>query len=465
MKIMSDPAVVVTCHEPYLKWLPEALASIDRQRTTASDRIVVFDGCAAPALPGSWRAVTGEWHHPSKARNAGLATTTSQWIVFWDADNIMMEGYLNAMSDAIARCEPDVAILYPDMCVTDEHLRPRTYWRARDWDYWEMRAQNYVDTASVWRRDALEMAGGWCETIFGFEDHALALCITELGWKASHCPEAVIIKREHEEMRYWEHHGSDQVLNDLWKMRSLGIVTLLAGREETFDNWRDFLLEADLPPRTSLYAVDNSGNPSFASRLFQTCRRIADERGFLHLDMARDDGRYNPAEGRPYLDRGRHLHVARLYASALPRVREDLILTLEDDMSPPLDAVRRLVDVIGFRPWGNVGVAAAAYSLPLDQSKVCAGYGRDGWDPSVTWGDLDDSAIDVGCVGGGCAVWANWAVRRFPIHLRWEDELGWDAVLSRELLRRGYSVRLHGGVRCAHNLNKRPELVSSSPEN
>ena len=85
---MSDPAVAVTCHEPYLKRLPEALASIDRQRITASDRIVAFDGCAAPALPGSWRAVTGEWHHPSKARNAGLATTTSQWVVFWDADNM-----------------------------------------------------------------------------------------------------------------------------------------------------------------------------------------------------------------------------------------------------------------------------------------------------------------------------------------------------------------------------------------
>src|SRR5262249_28325405 len=67
----------------------------------------------------------------------------------------------------------------------------------------------------------------------------------------------------------------------------------------------------------------------------------------------------------PYLERRRHQHVASLYAAVFPRVGEDLILSLEDDVEAPLDAGRQLGEEIGYRSRGAVGVVAASYSMPV----------------------------------------------------------------------------------------------------
>jgi hypothetical protein len=67
---MPDIAIIVTCHEPYLKWLPTAMDSINRQLKVA-EYVVVFDGCRSPIIAeGQWRVVEGNWQHPSAARNA-----------------------------------------------------------------------------------------------------------------------------------------------------------------------------------------------------------------------------------------------------------------------------------------------------------------------------------------------------------------------------------------------------------
>jgi hypothetical protein len=63
---VSDIAVVVTCNELDLKWLPEALGSIDRQRPEAAERVVVFDRCKSPAVNAEpWRFIAGDWGHPA----------------------------------------------------------------------------------------------------------------------------------------------------------------------------------------------------------------------------------------------------------------------------------------------------------------------------------------------------------------------------------------------------------------
>ncbi|MCD6352471.1 MAG: hypothetical protein J7M26_10155, partial [Armatimonadetes bacterium] len=62
--------VVVTCHQPYLRWLPQALASVERQTDRPDARVLVLDDCQAPAgVAGGWRIVRGAWHHPCPGRN------------------------------------------------------------------------------------------------------------------------------------------------------------------------------------------------------------------------------------------------------------------------------------------------------------------------------------------------------------------------------------------------------------
>ena len=52
----SDIALIVTCHEPYLGLLEEALASIERQWPAPAECVVMLDGCSPPSFIGDrWR--------------------------------------------------------------------------------------------------------------------------------------------------------------------------------------------------------------------------------------------------------------------------------------------------------------------------------------------------------------------------------------------------------------------------
>jgi Glycosyl transferase family group 2 len=450
--VISDLGVIVVCHEPYLRWLPDALSSVDRQLPGTGERIVIFDGCAAPDwLPDGWRSQTGHWGHPSGARNAGVAATTAPWLIFLDADNVMPDGYLAAAGGAIAAAPPEVGIVYPDIEYVDASLTSLRRWTMPAWDYWSLRQQNCVDTASTWRRAAVEIVGGWPPGAY-LEDYHLALAITAAGWTAIRMDGPAILIREHGHDRRTAHRQrTASLLTHLWQARSLAIVSLLAGRGWLLDRWTRFLLDAELPPRTALYIVDNGGDRGFSRRVRDAAELIAAERGLTHLDIATTGAPYPALELEHYLAKRRHLHVAQLYAATFPRVHEDLVYTLEDDVEPPLDAIRVLGEEIGYPARGRIGVAGGAYASPTFAEHVCAAPGHAGWTGSIAWRDLPRAPIDVGCVGGGSAMWANWALRECVTHVRWEQTLGWDGVLCSALRANCYRVRLHGAVRCQHH--------------
>ena len=450
---MNEIAVIVTCHAPYLRWLPEALESIDRQLPPPAECVLICDRCQPSAIASHWQLVVGDWGDPAPVRNAGMVATHAQWMIFWDADNVMPPGYIAAVRDAVSAAASDLAIVYPDIQYCNASLEPQSVWQMPTWDYWAMRAENCIDTSSAWRREAVELAGGWFSDVGLFEDYALALAITALGWKAERLNGPAMLMRLHPQGR--TQVSPQEVLTSLWRARSLAIVSLLAGRDDTFDRWRNFLLKADLPPRTALYVADNSGRKEFTRKALDACHQINSARGLTHLSFSATGQPYRPSPAEPYLIRERHLHVARLYANLLTRVGEDLVLTLEDDVEPPLDAVPRLAGEIGHRSRGAVGAVAAAYAMPHMEGQVCAAQGRERWGEPLRWNQVPLKPFDVGFVGGGCTVWANWVLRGLPIHFWWDATLGWDGALCIELQRRGYQVRLHGGVRCHHHVHGR----------
>ena len=454
---MTGIAVVVTCHEPYLRWLAGTLASVDRQSPPALERVVVLDGCTPPAdLPTHWRAVTGQWGSAAGARNAGLSVVTTPWVVFFDADDVMPSEYLAAVRRAIEGARPNVAIIYPDLQYCDDELRPRSRRDMPPWSYWSLRAENYVSTAGAWRRTALLLAGGWSTRAGAFDDFAAALDVTAAGWHGAKLDGPAVIVRQHPDSQLQSSRSAGQWLTDIWRARSLAIVTLHAGRLAGLTRWRDFLLGAELPPKTSVYVVDNGGDPEFTRRLAEACEQIREARDCIkHVDISQLGERYRDTPGDPYLAEGRHEHVARLYASVLPRVTEDLVLTLEDDMDPPPTAIRALGEQIGYPSRASIGAVAAAYAMPYDEHLVCAGLGTDNWGTSVDWAKLTDVPLDVGYVGGGCTMWANWALQEAALQLDWQRWLGWDAMLCQWLRLNGYRVQLHGGVRALHHIDDR----------
>ena len=73
---MSHIALILTCHAPYLRWLPEAVASIDRQLPDGAEALVVFDGCPPVELPGRWHSLAGRLSFTTGTRT-GCSTPLS----------------------------------------------------------------------------------------------------------------------------------------------------------------------------------------------------------------------------------------------------------------------------------------------------------------------------------------------------------------------------------------------------
>ena len=440
---MSDIAVVITCHTPYLKWLPDVIASIDRQRPEAAESVVVFDGCDALPLDDSrWRSIRGTWGDPSPARNAALAAIAAPWIVFWDADNVMPDGYLAGMQQAIDAAPPDCAIIYPDFQYFDEQWAPVGSWTMPEWDYWELRAQNYINTSSAWRRAALEIVGGWADS--GVEDYVLALDITARGWQARRLSAPPTAQRMHGSSRSVAGARDGTVLTDLWRARSMAILLQLDGQQRNLQWWEDYLLNTELPPRTALYLVDMCGSPAFREGVLDMGRRVADARELTHLDYV---AAMPPDRSVPAGAEGHKQRIAALYASLLPRVAEDMVLTLDASLAPPLDAPALLGEQIAFPGLGRIGAVAAAYPLIENQNYVCAGV-DDEAGTGMSWKELPDEPFEVAWAGAGCTIWANWALRGSPIGIAPYSERGWDTAQCNQLRHKGYQIKVHGGVRC-----------------
>ena len=452
-------AVVVTSDGRHPEWLSVALRSIEAQPGKPAEQCLIVDSPDGAATfsaldvdlsPRGWTVRQGCWGDPAVARNEGMAATGLPWVVFWDADNVMPAGFLAAVHEAIRHAEPNVGILYSDIEYVDENLDNSVLWRVPDCDYWGLREGNCIDTASAWRRAALELCGGWPCGFGAYEDYALALELTRRGWLAQRRPGPPIVMRQHATSRMETRARDGGRLSDLWHARSLAIVSLLAGRTSTYERWETFLGTAELPRHTALYVVDNGGNADFTRRVHQSCQALAAARQLDHVSISVRPDRYVGPDDEPFATE-RHRHVASLYSGLLPRVGEDLIFTLEDDIEPPPDAIWRLAKEIGPQASGNYAVVAGAYDF--GDGALCAGRADGGWGSPIYWHQMSDEPIDVGCVGGGCTLWANWAVSGQPIPFRWNEGLGWDASLCHAMRRRGYGIRVHGGVRCTHHVH------------
>ncbi len=228
---------------------------------------------------------------------------------------------------------------------------------------------------------------------------------------------------------------------------SLAVVTLFAGRRTSLPGWIEFLLGAELAPQTTLYLVDNSGQEEFHTILKGAAARLGEARPELKLRILQWGKPHPCRPGESYVEPGKHHHVAGLYRQLWPMLEEDLWLTLEDDVVPPLSAYTTLAAELR----GPVGVVCAAYGDPYRPGPwVCAADQRF---RKLTWNQAGSEIRPVAYVGGGCSLWSASAVRNLVPSCTQEGSLmGWDWNLCRDLRGIGWSVLLHGGVRCQHGV-------------
>lgn len=125
-------AVVIPVWDAYVRWLPEAVASV---RSQGGYDVIVVDNAsqvAVPELEGTAVVRTERRLSTGAARNLGLAAVRAPLVVFLDADDVMLPGSLDALVAGIA-ADPGAAafaMAIVDGDTGERHRSPRRVARA-----------------------------------------------------------------------------------------------------------------------------------------------------------------------------------------------------------------------------------------------------------------------------------------------------------------------------------------------
>jgi len=448
-------AAVLVGHPAYAHMLPTAIRSLEAQNPKFNRKVLVFDAGRSRKepkidLPTGWSLIVGHWENPNAARNAGLAQVRDcDWICFWDADNEMAPDHVKLSLPILNSVPKDVGICYPEV----QKVTEGKIWHRRNHPEWTLHdglRTSLCDTSSFWRRQALDEVGGFSPEQCQHDDYELALRMYRAGWKGKKLP-VTLHHHFHGENRSRRVTPEDEekVTRSLYTAWSFGFVTLWGPKKASSLKVLKWLETADIPPRSALYWVDNSGG-TMTKLLQKWSVKLAGRFGSITIVNAGDPHRTEPGES--YLNAVRHQQVARLYNNVFGRVAEEMVVTLEDDTLPPQDGVYRLLELI--RPFSEVAVAASVYRSRNAPRRLCAAVCKEAWIEVPNFDDLPDKPFEVGMTGGGFAIIANWALKQaMPMRCEFSETgalMGWDGNLGIALSGLGYKLMVHPEVKSEH---------------
>lgn len=149
------------------------------------------------------------------ARNRGLAMARSRWVLHLDADDLLPREYLASRAATLA-AHPQATFCYGP---AQEFGARAVYWQAPEWDVPRLWCDNYINTSTLVRRDALLDAGGWQEGIGTAWDWDLWLRLAQRGYAG--------VGDVREPLGYRRHSGSisvEQCLHDRANIRRMNYL-------------------------------------------------------------------------------------------------------------------------------------------------------------------------------------------------------------------------------------------------
>jgi glycosyltransferase involved in cell wall biosynthesis len=216
-------SIVITCYNQG-RFLGEAIASTAAQRGSVSEIIVVDDGSTdeTPAVAtrdGSVEYLRQERKGLSEARNSGWRATSSDYVLFLDADDRLLPGAIEAGLGALRRW-PHTAFVFGHYELIDELGAVLPTWREMrvaddrtfttgDFElvlpdgrhagrspqprrvsdhYTAMLRRNYISmhAAVIYHRAVLDETGGFDPRLSALEDYELYLRVTRTHPVAGH---------------------------------------------------------------------------------------------------------------------------------------------------------------------------------------------------------------------------------------------------------------------------------------
>lgn len=172
--------------------LPKALDSVRRQSRPPLEVVVVDDGstdgtwavieAAKADGPGLVRGIRQENKGACAARNTGLRNASGEWVQFLDADDELFPDKLAFQVPFTEQADivvGDYEQVMPDgLLLTVEALYDRP-WMAL------VKTRMGTTSANLWRRSAVEAAGGWDEELASSQDYELLFRMLKRGHRVA----------------------------------------------------------------------------------------------------------------------------------------------------------------------------------------------------------------------------------------------------------------------------------------
>ncbi len=213
-------AVVVTCYNKG-PCVEAALASLAAQVAAPREVVFVDDGstddsvaraeafaASHPALPLRILRQPNSGQ-PAHARNAGIATVTSDVVICLDADDVLSPLHLEAVAHAFA-ADPGLGLVYPDGIAFGQGA-PRG-WQSQEWDPARLAQTNLCPCVTAFRRRIWETVGGYRTNVRGYEDWDFWIAAGAIGERGLRLPLPLFHYRELESGVFASTHARDLVL-------------------------------------------------------------------------------------------------------------------------------------------------------------------------------------------------------------------------------------------------------------
>jgi glycosyltransferase involved in cell wall biosynthesis len=165
--------------------LESVAASIAANRTSSftSEIIVVdnnsTDNTAELAREAGAKVVFEPINQIGRARNAGAAHATGDWLLFLDADSLLIPGLL---ADILQMIESGKYV----GCGSTLHMDRLPWWAALTLGIWTGLSIVFRWAAGalvVCRRDAFQDVGGFDQNLYALDEIALSKQLKQWGWK------------------------------------------------------------------------------------------------------------------------------------------------------------------------------------------------------------------------------------------------------------------------------------------
>jgi glycosyltransferase involved in cell wall biosynthesis len=185
----SDVTVVIPVWDDYVRFLPEAVESARREAPAAA--ILIVDNASSmpvPALPGTEVVRAPRRLSAGAARNLGLDRVETEFVVFLDADDLLLAGSVEFMASRMSS-DPSLAVIATailDGKTGERHRTPRPFvhWFCR----WR---RTFALADCIWslyplqgcallRTQHVSEAGGYADANWG-EDWTLAVSLAFRG--------------------------------------------------------------------------------------------------------------------------------------------------------------------------------------------------------------------------------------------------------------------------------------------